>query len=67
MAAWRRPKSVTALFKKGVNYVLLLLHKLLTLLEAIAIALDVDDGAMVQDAVKDGGGDGDVGKDLIPL
>ena len=42
--------------KKGIDDVLFLLHKLLAHFEAVALTLDVDDGAMVQDTVEDGGG-----------
>jgi len=58
---------VLALFEKGVYNMLFLAHKLLALFEAIALALDVDNGAMMQDAVKDSRGDGHVGKDFVPL
>jgi hypothetical protein len=49
--------------------VLFLLHIFLTFFESVALALDIDDGAVVQDAVEDrgGDGDGDVGKDFVPL
>ena len=30
-------------------------------------ALDVDNGAVMQDTIQDGGGNSDIGKDLIPL
>ena len=46
---------------------LLLFHEFLPFLQAVALALDVDDGAVVQNAVEDCGGDGDVGEDLVPL
>ena len=46
---------------------LLLAHKFLSFLETVRLAFDVDYRAMVQDTVQDGGGDGDVGKDLVPL
>ncbi len=39
------------MLKKGIDDLLLLAHKFLTLLEAVRLALDVDDGAVVQDAV----------------
>lgn len=35
--------------------------------EAVGLALDVDNGTVVKDAVEDSEGDGDVGKDLVPL
>ena len=46
---------------------LFLAHKFLSLLQAVGLTFDVDDGAAMQDAVRDGGGNGNVGKDLIPL
>ena len=46
---------------------LLLAHKFLAFFQAVRLALDVDNGAVMQDAVQDGGGDGDIGKDLVPL
>ena len=46
---------------------LLLAHKFLAFFQAVRLALDVDNGAVMQDTVQDGGGDGDVGKDLVPL
>ena len=46
---------------------LLLLHNLLALLEAVALAFDVDDSAMMQHPIQDGRGDGDIGEHLVPL
>ena len=46
---------------------LLLAHKFLAFFQTVRLALDVDNGAVMQDAVQDGGGDGDIGKDLVPL
>ena len=46
---------------------MLLAHKFLALLQAVRLTLDVDNGAVMQDTVQDGEGDGDVGKDLVPL
>lgn len=46
---------------------LFLHHKLFALLEPEALAVDVDDDAVVQDAVDDGGSNDAVGKDLVPL
>ena len=56
-----------ALSKQGVDDLLFLLHKLLALLEAVALALDVDDSAVMEHPVKNSGGDGDIGENLIPL
>ena len=46
---------------------LFLAHKFLALLQAVRLALDVDHGTMVQNTVQDSGGDGNIGKDLVPL
>ena len=46
---------------------LFLAHKFLTFLETVRVAFYVDDGAVVQDTIQDRSGDGDVGKDFIPL
>ena len=46
---------------------LFLTHKFLAFLQAVGLALDVDHGAVMQDAVQDGRGNRDIGKDLIPL
>ena len=53
--------------KKSVYDLLFLAHKFLAFLQAIRLALYVDHGAVMQDAIQDGGGNGDVGKDLVPL
>lgn len=58
---------MNVLFKKRVDDLLLLLHKFLSLLEPVRLALDVNRSAVMQDAVKDGRGNGDVSKDLILL
>jgi len=55
------------LLKKSIDDVLLLLHVFLALLEAVAFAFDVDDGAVMKHTVEDRGSDGDVCKDLVPL
>ena len=46
---------------------LLLAHKFLAFFQTVRLALDVNDSAVMQDTIQDGGGDGDVGKDLVPL
>ena len=46
---------------------LFLAHKFLALFQAVRLTLDVDNGAVMQYTIQDGGGDGDVGKDLVPL
>ena len=46
---------------------LFLTHKFLAFFQAVRLTLDVDDGAVMQDTIQDGGGDGDVCKDLVPL
>ena len=55
------------MLKKRVNDLLLLAHKFLSLFEAVRLALDINDGAVMQNAIEDSGGNGDVGKDLVPL
>ena len=60
-------KSAAALLKKSVHDLLFLTHKFLAFFQTVGLALDVNDSAVMQDAVQDGGGDGDVGKDLVPL
>ena len=60
-------KSGASLFKKRVHDLLLLAHKFFALLQAIRLALDVDHGTMMQNTVQDSGGNGNVGKDLVPL
>ena len=55
------------MLEKRVHNLLLLAHKFLALLQAVRLALDVNNSAVMQDAVQDGGGDGDVGKDFVPL
>ena len=46
---------------------LFLAHKFFAFFQAVRLTLDVDNGAVKQYPIQDGGGDGDVGKDLIPL
>ena len=53
--------------KESVDDVLFLFHKFLALFQPVTLALDVNDGAMMQNTIKDCGGDGNIGKDLIPL
>ena len=60
-------KLGVSLLKKSVHDLLLLAHKFLAFLETVRLAFDVNNGAVVQDTIQDGGGDGDVGKDLVPL
>ena len=67
MAEKRWKKSGIALVKKSIDNVLFLAHEFLAFFEAVGFTLDVDNGTVVKDAVEDSGGDGDVGKDLVPL
>ena len=60
-------KSSISLLKKSVHDLLLLTHEFLAFLETVRFAPDVDHSAVMQDTIEDGRGDGDVGKDLIPL
>ena len=46
---------------------LFLPHILFVLFKPVALALDVDNGGVMQDTVKDRWGDRNVGEDLIPL
>ena len=46
---------------------LFLAHEFLAFFQPVRLALDIDNGAVMQDTVQDGRGDGDVGKDLVPL
>ena len=55
------------MLKKSVHDLLLLAHKFLAFLETVRLAFDVNNGAVMQDAIQDGGGNSDVGKDLVPL
>ena len=38
----------------------------LAFFEAVRLAFDVNNGAVMQDTIQDSGGNGDVGKDLVP-
>ena len=67
MAVERGRKLSVTLLKKGIDNLLFLTHKFLAFLKAIRFALDVNDSAVMQDRIKDGGGNGNVGKDLVPL
>ena len=60
-------KLSVSLLKKSVHNLLLLAHKFLAFLETVRLAFDVDHSAVMQDTIQDGGGNGDVGKDLVPL
>ena len=53
--------------KKSVDDLLFLAHEFLTFFQTVRLALDVDHGAVMQNAIQDGGSNGDVGKDLVPL
>ena len=55
------------MLKKSVHDLLLLAHKFFAFLETVRLAFDVNNGAVMQDTVQDGGGDGNIGKDLVPL
>ena len=46
---------------------LFLAHKFFAFFQAIRLTLDVDNGAVMQYTIQNSGGDGDVGKDLVPL
>ncbi len=55
------------MLKNGIDDLQFPTYKFLALLEPVRLALDVDDGAVVQDAVENGGNNGNVGKNLVPL
>ena len=67
MATERGTKLRVTLLKKGVDDLLFLAHKFLAFLKTIRLAFDVDDSAVMQDTIEDSGGNGDIGKDLVPL
>ena len=46
---------------------LFLAHKFLAFFQAVGLTLDVNHDTMVQNAVQDGGGNGDIGKKLVSL
>ncbi len=46
---------------------LFLAHKFFMFFQAVRLTLDVDNGAVMQYPIQDGGGNGNVGKDLVPL
>ena len=60
-------KLSVSLLEKSVNDLLFLAHKFLAFFQPVGLTLDVNDSAVMQDTIQDGGGNGDVGKDLIPL
>ncbi len=53
--------------KKGIDDLLFPAHKFLAFLESVRLALDVNDGAVVQDTVENGGGDCNVGENDMKL
>ena len=55
------------MLEKSVDDLLFLAHEFLAFFQAVRVALDVDNGAMMQYPIQNGGGDGDIGKDLVPL
>ena len=55
------------MLKKSVHDLLFLAHKFFSFFETVRLAFDVNNGAVMEDTVQDSGGDGDVGKDLVPL
>lgn len=60
-------KSGLPLSKKSVDNALFLLHVFFSLFEPVALALNIDDGAVVRDTVENRGSDGNVDKDFVPL
>ena len=55
------------MLKKNVDDLLFLAHEFLAFFQTVRLALDVAHGAVMQNAIQDGGGNGDIGKDLVPL
>ena len=55
------------MLEKSVNDLLFLAHKFLAFFQSVGLTLDVNNGAVMQDTIQDGGGNGDVGKDFVPL
>ena len=55
------------MLKKSVHDLLFLTHKFFAFFQPVRLALDVDHGTVMQYTIQNSGGDGDVGKDLIPL
>ena len=55
------------MLKKSIDDLLFLAHKFLVFFQAVGLALDVNHGAVVQNAVQDGRGNGNIGKNLVPL
>ena len=55
------------MLKKRIDDPLLLVDKFLAFFQIVRLALHVDGGALVQNIIQNGQGDGDIGKDLVPL
>ena len=55
------------MLKKSVHDLLFLTHKFLAFFQAVRLTLDVDNGAVMQYTIQDGGDNSNTGKDLIPL
>ena len=58
------PYLVLFLLEQCVHNLLFLLHILLSFLESVALALDVDDGTVMQDTIENGQGNSHIGKHL---
>lgn len=56
-----------ALLEKGVDDLLFLPDKLLAFFQPVGLAFNIDNGTVMQNTVEDGGSDGDIGKNLVPL
>ena len=55
------------MLEKSVNDHLFLAHKFLAFFQPVGLTLDVNNSAVMQDTIQDGGGNGDVGEDFVPL
>lgn len=58
-------KSSDSLLKRKVDNLQFLAHEFFLFLEKVRLALDIDDGAVMQNAIQDGGGN--TGKGLVSL
>ena len=60
-------KSSVSLLKKRVNNLLFLVHEFFLFLQTARLAFDIDNGAVMQDAVQDDGDDSDIAKGIVPM
>jgi hypothetical protein len=60
-------KLLLFLLEQRVDDMLFLFHVLLVLFKPVTVAFNVDDSAVMQYPVEDGGGDRNLREDFIPL